>query len=180
MWPDGGLAQLGERLLCKQEVIGSIPIVSTSFAVRACGDQVLSAVRKGVRLGLMAVIEVTTAKFRFGAVYAPQSVGVFAVARSALWAAFLRGSGVVVFCNVNQVLVRLWACRGQPSLTGCTGIAICLSPRPRRNTFRGVVNMLSRRKACLEAASASDADICRLDIWIGYAGEWFASVHGVT
>ncbi len=25
----GGLAQLGERLLCKQEVIGSIPIVST-------------------------------------------------------------------------------------------------------------------------------------------------------
>jgi hypothetical protein len=27
----GGLAQLGERLLCKQEVIGSIPIVSTRF-----------------------------------------------------------------------------------------------------------------------------------------------------
>ena len=26
----GGVAQLGERLLCKQEVIGSIPIGSTS------------------------------------------------------------------------------------------------------------------------------------------------------
>ena len=26
----GGLAQLGEHLLCKQGVIGSIPIVSTS------------------------------------------------------------------------------------------------------------------------------------------------------
>ena len=26
---DGGLAQLGERLLCKQEVIGSSPIIST-------------------------------------------------------------------------------------------------------------------------------------------------------
>ena len=26
----GGVAQLGERLLCKQEVVGSIPITSTS------------------------------------------------------------------------------------------------------------------------------------------------------
>jgi hypothetical protein len=29
---DGAIAQLGERLLCKQEVIGSIPIGSTKFA----------------------------------------------------------------------------------------------------------------------------------------------------
>ena len=28
--PTGGVAQLGERLLCKQEVIGSIPFTSTS------------------------------------------------------------------------------------------------------------------------------------------------------
>ena len=27
--PRGGVAQLGERLLCKQEVIGSIPFTST-------------------------------------------------------------------------------------------------------------------------------------------------------
>ena len=27
----GAVAQLGERLLCKQEVIGSIPIGSTNF-----------------------------------------------------------------------------------------------------------------------------------------------------
>ena len=27
---DGGLAQLGERLPCKQEVSGSIPLISTS------------------------------------------------------------------------------------------------------------------------------------------------------
>ena len=27
----GGVAQLGERLLCKQEVIGSIPFTSTNF-----------------------------------------------------------------------------------------------------------------------------------------------------
>ena len=29
----GAIAQLGERLLCKQEVIGSIPIGSTNIAV---------------------------------------------------------------------------------------------------------------------------------------------------
>ena len=28
---DGGLAQLGERLPCKQEVSGSIPLISTNF-----------------------------------------------------------------------------------------------------------------------------------------------------
>ena len=30
MPPIGGVAQLGERLLCKQEVIGSIPFTSTN------------------------------------------------------------------------------------------------------------------------------------------------------
>jgi hypothetical protein len=31
---------LGERLLCKQEVIGSIPFTSTSAEIREIGDQV--------------------------------------------------------------------------------------------------------------------------------------------
>ena len=30
--PDGAIAQLGERLLCKQEVVGSIPSGSTRLA----------------------------------------------------------------------------------------------------------------------------------------------------
>ena len=30
-WRNGALAQLGERLLCKHQVIGSIPIGSTIF-----------------------------------------------------------------------------------------------------------------------------------------------------
>jgi hypothetical protein len=34
----GAVAQLGERLLCKQEVIGSIPFGSTSFLVLAPGS----------------------------------------------------------------------------------------------------------------------------------------------
>jgi hypothetical protein len=40
----GGVAQLGEHLLCKQGVIGSIPFTSTIYFVRTgqrtlCGDQ---------------------------------------------------------------------------------------------------------------------------------------------
>ena len=35
--PIGGVAQLGERLLCKQEVVGSIPIASTTVAPLGCG-----------------------------------------------------------------------------------------------------------------------------------------------
>ena len=33
----GGVAQLGERMLCKHEVIGSIPFTSTSEAMLAGG-----------------------------------------------------------------------------------------------------------------------------------------------
>ena len=32
--PNGGVAQLGEHLLCKQGVIGSIPFISTKSDVR--------------------------------------------------------------------------------------------------------------------------------------------------
>jgi hypothetical protein len=39
----GGVAQLGERVLCKHEVVGSIPSASTMFHAVACraGGQVL-------------------------------------------------------------------------------------------------------------------------------------------
>ena len=33
MFPKGGLAQLGEHLLCKQGVVGSIPSSSTKILV---------------------------------------------------------------------------------------------------------------------------------------------------
>jgi hypothetical protein len=33
--PEGAIAQLGERLLCKQEVVGSIPSGSTSLDLEA-------------------------------------------------------------------------------------------------------------------------------------------------
>jgi hypothetical protein len=35
LYPGGAIAQLGERLLCKQEVVGSIPSGSTSWDHRA-------------------------------------------------------------------------------------------------------------------------------------------------
>ena len=38
----GAIAQLGERLLCKQEVIGSIPIGSTNFEpLTTCNQEFL-------------------------------------------------------------------------------------------------------------------------------------------
>jgi hypothetical protein len=33
---DGAVAQLGERLLCKQEVTGSIPVSSTNTTLQRC------------------------------------------------------------------------------------------------------------------------------------------------
>jgi hypothetical protein len=44
----GGVAQLGERLLCKQEVIGSIPFTSTSGLVKSSpGDRCSKQERVG-------------------------------------------------------------------------------------------------------------------------------------
>ena len=43
--PEGGIAQLGERLLCKQEVVGSIPSAST----RNCGKSISK--RSGFDIG---------------------------------------------------------------------------------------------------------------------------------
>jgi len=36
---DGAVAQLGERLLCKQEVIGSIPFGSTSLLISSLASR---------------------------------------------------------------------------------------------------------------------------------------------
>ncbi len=65
----------------------------------------------------------------------PQSVGGFAVAvRSSLP---VEGVMAVIFGSVNQVLVRLCACRGQPSLTGCV-YAQAWASETAANTDRGV------------------------------------------
>ena len=37
---DGAVAQLGERLLCKQEAVGSIPSSSTSIRTIDCQDSI--------------------------------------------------------------------------------------------------------------------------------------------
>ena len=42
MRPRGAIAQLGERLLCKQEVTGSIPVGSTSAGARRCDSRRIS------------------------------------------------------------------------------------------------------------------------------------------
>jgi hypothetical protein len=45
----GGVAQLGERLLCKQEVIGSIPFTSTKTSLRVSGECAARTLRIGRR-----------------------------------------------------------------------------------------------------------------------------------
>ena len=47
----GGVAQLGERLLCKQEVIGSIPFTST-IALALVGTRVQLVASWVARVGL--------------------------------------------------------------------------------------------------------------------------------
>ena len=51
--PYGGVAQLGEHLLCKQGVIGSIPIISTiELLVRNCTlktEQMWRQIKQGNR-----------------------------------------------------------------------------------------------------------------------------------
>ena len=46
----GAIAQLGERLLCKQEVIGSIPIGSTNFELLTTCNQEFHCVIQAMRM----------------------------------------------------------------------------------------------------------------------------------
>ena len=61
--PGGGLAQLGEHLLCKQGVIGSIPIVSTIV-----GSDVVSRLCKGC---WSCILFDCGEESVFGAIFAP-------------------------------------------------------------------------------------------------------------
>ena len=47
---DGDIAQLGERLPCKQEVAGSIPTISTNFELKMDGSG-----QKVVRFDLVSI-----------------------------------------------------------------------------------------------------------------------------
>jgi hypothetical protein len=47
--PGGAIAQLGERLLCKQEVVGSIPSGSTSREVGSSAENVFCIRRQAAR-----------------------------------------------------------------------------------------------------------------------------------
>ena len=44
---DGAVAQLGERQLCKLDVVGSIPISSTRFFPSRCGKRSLTSAYEG-------------------------------------------------------------------------------------------------------------------------------------
>jgi hypothetical protein len=96
----GGLAHLVERLLCKQEVIGSSPIVSTKVA----WQDVFTGLAWRRWLGLSLYAERSLHQRCRGV---PESVGWHGAAVAAFEERSL--GDAVFFGGVNQVLVRLWA-----------------------------------------------------------------------
>ena len=60
----GAIAQLGERLLCKQEVTGSIPVGSTKVPAECSAERHRSAVHFVVRLLFNNPEEVKRIRFR--------------------------------------------------------------------------------------------------------------------
>ena len=82
----GGVAQLGEHLLCKQGVIGSNPFVSTIF---------------GLRSGFWAL-------YRSEA-ESSVCVGLYPCKPSRTFWITIHERKMLFFVRVNQVLVRLWA-----------------------------------------------------------------------
>ena len=114
----GGVAQLGEHLLCKQGVIGSIPIVSTTDVCFANVDptNVLSRrqlfAKQMMRAGPGGWVEHDQkhwmyrgmSRIRFDHVAQAKRPGLCGRADEAAAQAV-----VIVLWKVNQVLVRLWA-----------------------------------------------------------------------
>jgi hypothetical protein len=125
----GGVAQLGEHLLCKQGVTGSIPVVSIPRVCRAnavlahglvlsqpapsrCGDNRLLANDESCS----PKVPSTTST---GCIAECPEFGLIMCSGKASWVVWscrlsgcpvlIVGAVAVVLCNVNQVLVRLWA-----------------------------------------------------------------------
>ena len=105
--PLGDVAQLGEHLLCKQGVVGSIPIVST-IMVDWADYRLRPMVRSMIR------VCVSQRSKRFGAGCGVVRDGPVGTIRRAwlrhCWCCHLTFSGwrQMFFVRVNQVLVRLW------------------------------------------------------------------------
>jgi hypothetical protein len=91
----GGVAQLGEHLLCKQGVVGSSPITSTTVLVWI---EVLSWLEGVAEKRKKPALMVLRLKFR--------------MELRCRWRLRLEA---LIFVRVNQVLVRLWARCGSKS-----------------------------------------------------------------
>ena len=105
----GGIAQLGEHLLCKQGVIGSIPIVSTTGASAPA-----EARRAAVHSAAAAQpIESVSRNVPVRREYLPRHS-----VQGRMSAPFMRlplAAGLF-FVSVNQVLLRLWTRAAQAGL----------------------------------------------------------------
>jgi hypothetical protein len=96
----GGIAQLGEHLLCKQGVIGSIPIVSTTIVCFANDEAPMPS-----RAGFEATIGPYRGMSRIRFDHVPGQ----SVPGCVVMPIVPPGWVALFFVTVNQVLVRLWA-----------------------------------------------------------------------
>jgi hypothetical protein len=112
----GGVAQLGEHLLCKQGVTGSIPVVSTTVVCKANGVYLTGSARRQSFASCSPERVLPTST---GCIAECPEFGLIMCLGKASWVVWSRrlsgcpvlivGVVTVVLCNVNQVLVRLWA-----------------------------------------------------------------------
>lgn len=107
---EGAIAQLGEHLLCKQGVVGSSPITSTTVLVWI---EVLSWLEGVAEKRKKPALMVLRLKFR--------------MELRCRWRLRLE---MLIFVRVNQVLVRLWACL-LACLTGCVAPSTGWPPASR-------------------------------------------------
>jgi hypothetical protein len=116
----GDVAQLGEHLLCKQGVVGSNPIISTTPAGAGVGW--------GCVRWLRVIDRHSEAKVRCGCIV---GTGCPDDGLLAVMGAIRLDGAVVFFVRVNQVLVRLWARVMAVGRFGLAGVPLfgCMSDR---------------------------------------------------
>ena len=106
----GAIAQLGERVLCKHEVVGSIPSGSTSFGGRTTeyGERKAARERafRSLSCGLCVSLSGSDAKYQFEALKADERRGASSPEswlREGDWRRRRR-----IICPLSSVLCRLY------------------------------------------------------------------------
>jgi hypothetical protein len=152
--PCGGVAQLGEHLLCKQGVTGSIPVVSRSAVSRSAHPRGAVSRKAGMARGGHGARRAWwyRGNFEFGMrVGLDEGSGWRGIAVGVPSLECRRAGRRAFFVRVNMVLVRFWARAAWlvfgpvvaplsgACLTGKAAVMKGARPSVGRRVFRGVV-----------------------------------------